>query len=87
LRTFNESVALDSKGFLYTMPEKIHELFAHDVDPSEANILAVVQKPFNQSIFAEKSGPRLGSSFQYGIRSLRTTILFHLTYNGIMQKE
>jgi pimeloyl-ACP methyl ester carboxylesterase len=57
LRTFNESVALDSKGFLYFIPEKVHESFAQDVDPAEANILAVVQKPFNESISAEKSGP------------------------------
>jgi pimeloyl-ACP methyl ester carboxylesterase len=57
LRRFNESVALDSKGFLYFIPEKVHESFAQDVDPAEANMLAVVQKPFNQSISAEKSGP------------------------------
>ncbi len=31
--------------------------FAQDVDATEAHIMAVVQKPFNQSIFAEKSGP------------------------------
>jgi pimeloyl-ACP methyl ester carboxylesterase len=57
LRRFNESVAFDSAGFLYFIPEKVHESFAHDVDPAEANILAAVQKPFNQSITAEKSGP------------------------------
>jgi pimeloyl-ACP methyl ester carboxylesterase len=57
LRRFNESVAFDSAGFLYFIPEKVHESFAHDIDPAEANILAVVQKPFNQSISAEKSGP------------------------------
>jgi pimeloyl-ACP methyl ester carboxylesterase len=56
-RRLNESVALDSAGFLYFIPEKIHESFAQDVDPAEADILAVVQKPFNQSIIAEKSGP------------------------------
>jgi hypothetical protein len=54
---FNESVAFDSTGFFYFIPEKVHESFAHDVDPAEANILAVVQKPFNQSITAEESGP------------------------------
>jgi pimeloyl-ACP methyl ester carboxylesterase len=57
LRRFNESVAFDSAGFLYFIPEKVHESFAHDVDLAEANILAAVQKPFNQSITAEKSGP------------------------------
>lgn len=53
---FNESVAFDSAGFLYFIPEK-KESFAHDVDPTEAKILAVVQKPINQSITAEESGP------------------------------
>ncbi len=34
---------------MYFIPEKIQESFAQDVDPAEANILAVVvQKPFNQ---------------------------------------
>ncbi len=56
-RMFNESVAFDSKGFLYTIPEKLHDLIAQDVDEVESDILAVVQKPLNQSIFAEKSGP------------------------------
>jgi pimeloyl-ACP methyl ester carboxylesterase len=57
VRRFNESISVDSAGFMYFIPEKVHESFAHDVDPAEANILAVVQKPFNQSIIAEKSGP------------------------------
>jgi hypothetical protein len=30
--------------------------FAQDLDPAEDDIMAVVQKPINQSIFAEKSG-------------------------------
>jgi hypothetical protein len=30
--------------------------FAQDVDPTEADIMAIVQKPINQSITAEKSG-------------------------------
>ena len=33
------------------------ENFAQDVDPAEAELMAIVQKPFNQSIFGEKSGP------------------------------
>jgi pimeloyl-ACP methyl ester carboxylesterase len=57
VRRFNESVAIDRAGFMYFIPEKVQESFAHDVDPAEANTLAVVQKPFNQSIIAEKSGP------------------------------
>jgi pimeloyl-ACP methyl ester carboxylesterase len=31
--------------------------FAQDVIPAEADIMAIVQKPINQSILAEKSGP------------------------------
>ena len=42
---------------MYFIPEKVQGSFAQDVDPAEADILAVVQKPFNQSITAEKSGP------------------------------
>jgi pimeloyl-ACP methyl ester carboxylesterase len=56
-KSFSENTVLDSAGFLYFNPDKFHESFAQDVHPSEADIMAVVQKPFNQSIFAEKSGP------------------------------
>jgi pimeloyl-ACP methyl ester carboxylesterase len=47
----------DSGGFIYLNPKIFRENFANDVDPAEADIMAIVQKPFNQSIFAEKSGP------------------------------
>lgn len=57
LETFSESTVLDSAGFLYFKPDKFHELVAQDVDPVETDILAAVQKPFNQSIGMEKSGP------------------------------
>ena len=30
--------------------------FAKDVDPAQANIMAVTQKPINSAIFGEKSG-------------------------------
>lgn len=56
-KRFTEYTALDSAGFLYLKPDKFHETFAQDVDPAEADIMAVVQKPLNQSILAEKSGP------------------------------
>jgi pimeloyl-ACP methyl ester carboxylesterase len=56
-KRLNESIAVDSAGFLYFNPERLHEFYAQDVDSAEADILAVVQKPFNQSITAEKSGP------------------------------
>ena len=48
---------VDSGGFIYLNPEMFRESFAHDVDPIEANVMSIVQKPFNQSIFGEKSGP------------------------------
>ncbi|HZA69399.1 MAG TPA: alpha/beta hydrolase [Nitrososphaeraceae archaeon] len=57
LETFSENTELDSAGFLYFKPDKFHELVVQDVDPTEAEILAAVQKPFNQSIGLEKSGP------------------------------
>jgi pimeloyl-ACP methyl ester carboxylesterase len=57
VRMFNESVAFDSAGFLYFIPEKLHGLYAQDIDPAEADILAAVQKPLNQSILSEESGP------------------------------
>jgi pimeloyl-ACP methyl ester carboxylesterase len=34
-----------------------HDGFAQDVNASEADIMAVVQKPTNRSILVEKSGP------------------------------
>jgi pimeloyl-ACP methyl ester carboxylesterase len=57
LETFSENTVLDNAGFLYFKPDKFHELVAQDVDPAETDILAAVQKPFNQSIGMEKSGP------------------------------
>jgi pimeloyl-ACP methyl ester carboxylesterase len=51
------SVKPDSGGFLFIAQDKFHELFAQDVDGAEADIMAIVQKPPNQSMFAEKSGP------------------------------
>jgi hypothetical protein len=33
---------------MYFIPEKVQESFAQDVDPAEANILAVVQQSFNR---------------------------------------
>lgn len=56
-RTFFESIALDSAGFMYFNPDKFHESFAQDVNSTEADIWATVQKPTNQSLTAEKSGP------------------------------
>ena len=43
-KTFLESIVSDSAGYLY-FPDKFRESFAQDVDPTEANIWAAVQKP------------------------------------------
>ena len=48
---------VDSGGFIYLNPKIFRENFAQDVDPTEADIMAIVQKPFHQSNFVEKSGP------------------------------
>lgn len=47
----------DSGGFIYLNPKIFRENFAQDVDPTEANIMAITQKPFHQSNFAAESGP------------------------------
>jgi pimeloyl-ACP methyl ester carboxylesterase len=48
----------DKGGFAYINPDLFRDFLAHDVDQTEANILAVVQKPGNLSgIVNEKSGP------------------------------
>ncbi|MGB7661162.1 MAG: alpha/beta hydrolase [Nitrososphaeraceae archaeon] len=47
----------DSGGFAYINPAMFPGAFAHDVDPAEATVMAIVQKPINQSILGEKSGP------------------------------
>jgi hypothetical protein len=47
----------DSAGFAYISPAQFLESFAQDVDPTEADVMPVVQKPINQSILTEKSGP------------------------------
>jgi pimeloyl-ACP methyl ester carboxylesterase len=41
------SVKPDSGDFLFIAQDKFHELFAQDVDGTEADIMAVVQKPPN----------------------------------------
>lgn len=49
------AMAPDAAGFLYIDREKFHEVFAHDVSPVEAQVMAVTQKPaasitFEQSV-------------------------------------
>jgi len=48
---------LDSGGFAYINPDIFTQAFAQDANLTEAGIMAAVQKPFNQSIAGEKSGP------------------------------
>ena len=48
---------IDSGGFAYINPTMFPGAFAQDVNSTEVAIMAVVQKPLNTSIFAEKSGP------------------------------
>ena len=57
LKTGVGNIKPDSGGNFFIIQDKFHESFAQDVDGTEADIMAVVQKPPNQSIFAEKSGP------------------------------
>jgi len=63
----------DSEGFAYINPTAFARAFAQDVNSTEADIMAIVQKPINLSIFAEKSGPLHGSSFQHGIKYQKMT--------------
>jgi|SRR5215217_3909287 len=50
-------LVFDSGGFAYINPDMFHQALAQDADLTEAGIMAAVQKPFNQSIAGEKSGP------------------------------
>ena len=47
----------DSGGFIYLNSTQFPQAFAQDVNATEANIMAATQKPVNQSIINEKSGP------------------------------
>jgi pimeloyl-ACP methyl ester carboxylesterase len=50
-------LVVDSGGFVYINPAMFPQAFAQDIDPAQAKVMAATQKPFNQSILAEKSGP------------------------------
>lgn len=47
----------DSGGFVYMNPEMFPQAFAQDVNLTEAKIMATVQKPINESVLSEQSGP------------------------------
>jgi pimeloyl-ACP methyl ester carboxylesterase len=51
------SLVFDNGGFVYINPEAFGQVLAQDVDPAQAKVFASAQKPFSQSILAEKSGP------------------------------
>ena len=47
----------DDHGFLWINPAGFPQAFAADVDPIEARVMAVTQRPFSLRSFAAKSGP------------------------------
>ena len=47
----------DKAGLAYINPKYFHDWFAQDVNPARADVMAIVQKPFNLSNFVAKSGP------------------------------
>ena len=47
----------DSGGFISINPEIFPQVLAQDIDPAEVKVIAAAQKPYNQSILTEKSGP------------------------------
>ena len=50
-------LVFDSGGYAYINPEMFHQAFVQDANATEAETLAVVQKPAHQSILTEPSGP------------------------------
>jgi pimeloyl-ACP methyl ester carboxylesterase len=50
-------LVFDSGGYAYINPEMFHQAFVQDANATEAETLAVVQKPAHQSILMEPSGP------------------------------
>jgi pimeloyl-ACP methyl ester carboxylesterase len=51
------SSIVDEGGFVYLNSTFFQNLFAQDVNSTQASVMAVTQKPFNMSIASEKSGP------------------------------
>ena len=50
-------LVFDKGGFVYINPEAFGQVIAQDADPAQTKVIAAAQKPFNQSILGEKSGP------------------------------
>jgi pimeloyl-ACP methyl ester carboxylesterase len=53
----SDELIIDSGGFTTIKQEIFARALGQDVNSTEADIMAVAQKPFHKSIFAEKSGP------------------------------
>ena len=53
----SDELTIDSGGFTTIKQEIFARALGQDVNSTEADIMAVAQKPFHKSIFAEKSGP------------------------------
>lgn len=47
----------DSGGFVYINPAFFRDAFAQDVSRTKASVMAAVQKPINQTVLGEQSGP------------------------------
>jgi pimeloyl-ACP methyl ester carboxylesterase len=50
-------LVFDSGGFEYINPEMFPQAFARDVNTTEAETMAIVQKPISQAVLGEASGP------------------------------
>jgi len=48
---------IDNGGFIYLNQTMLTGAFAQDVNATEASTMAATQKPINQAILGEKSGP------------------------------
>jgi len=47
----NATLKPDSAGFLYIDRAQLRDVFAKDVSPTEASVMAATQKPLNRSVF------------------------------------
>src|ERR671933_198688 len=83
-----ELFIVDSGGFIYLNPKVFRENFAQDVDPAEADIMAIVQKPFHQSNFVEKSGPpawkQLPTWYQISTTDHMIPLVFNICLHTIL---
>jgi pimeloyl-ACP methyl ester carboxylesterase len=77
----------DSGGFFFISQDKFRESFAQDVDGTEADVMAVVQKLLINQFSLKNLALQPGSNFRHGFRYLRTTGLSILAPNVISQNE